>query len=101
MHNACHLFKCHRPQSSTVLIDFCVDIVKSLPQFTGKPRIDIDPNITTHYLSLISNDGDKEKRFFDVVRATRRAYVVRHVSSALSVKIKYHYVLYHALVNFM
>ena len=101
MQNAFDIFKCYRPQNSTVWFDFCVDVVNSFPQLTCKSRINIDPNVTTHYLSCISNDGNKEKRFLDVVLATRRAYVVRHVSDALSVKINYHYVLHHAFVNFM
>ena len=39
--------------------------------------------------------GIKIKRYFDVVLATRKAYVVRHLSNALSVKINHHYVLHH------
>ena len=62
MHNDFDLFKCHQSQSSTVLIDLCVDIVKSLLQFTGNPRFNSDPKVTTHYPSFISNDGNKEKK---------------------------------------
>ena len=62
MHNAFHLFKCHQPQSSTVLTDFCVDVVKSLIQFTGNPHINVYPNIAAHYPSFISNDGNKERK---------------------------------------
>ena len=52
MHNAFHLFKCHQPQSSTVLTDFRVNVVKSLLQFIGNPRINIDPTVTAHYPSF-------------------------------------------------
>ena len=62
MHNAFHLFECHQPQSSTVFIDFLNDAVKSLLQFTGNPCINIDPNVTAHYPSFISKDGNKEKK---------------------------------------
>ena len=83
MHNAFHLFKCHQPQSSTVLIDFHVDVVKSLLQFTGKPSINIDPNVAAHYSSFISNDGNKEKKMLQcrgcykksVHRETRFKYI--------------------------
>ena len=90
MHNVFHLFKCHQPQSSTVLIDFRIDVVKSLLQFTGNPRINIDPNVTVHYLSY-QMMGIKKKICFDAVLATRKAYIVRHVPNALSVKINHHY----------
>lgn len=59
MHNAFHLFKCHQPQGSTVLIDFRIDVT-SLLQFTGNLCINIDPNITAHYPSFISNDRNKK-----------------------------------------
>ena len=52
MHNAFHLFKCHQPQSSTVLTDFRVNVVKSLLQFIGNTRINIDPTVTAHYPSF-------------------------------------------------
>ena len=52
MHNAFHLFKCHQPQSSMVLTDFRVNVVKSLLQFIGNPRINIDPTVTAHYPSF-------------------------------------------------
>ena len=62
MYNVFHLFKFDQPQSSTVLIDFRVDVAKSLLQFTGKPRININPNVTAHYRSFILNDGNKERK---------------------------------------
>ena len=34
----------------------------SLLQFTGNPRINIDPSVTDYYPSFISNDGNKEKK---------------------------------------
>ena len=61
MRNAFHLFKCHQPQSSTVLIGFCLDVVKNLLQFSGNPRINIDPNVTTHYLPSYQMMGIKKE----------------------------------------
>ena len=62
MHNAFHLFECHQPQSITVLIDFCVDVVKRLLQFTGIHCINLDPNVTAHYRSSYQMMGIKQKR---------------------------------------